>query len=84
MEVFGKAVLSNWNLFLTEKLESAKENYYTFCTPGLRQRLYSAAKSSGYNVLAIGQHLDDVCESFMLSVFHTGKLRSLRAHYFIR
>ncbi|CAH1106305.1 unnamed protein product [Psylliodes chrysocephalus] len=67
-----------------EKLESAKENYYTFCTPGLRQRLYSAAKSSGYNVLAIGQHLDDVCESFMLSVFHTGKLRSLRAHYFIR
>ncbi|CAG9856772.1 unnamed protein product [Phyllotreta striolata] len=67
-----------------EKFEGAKENYYTFCTPALRQRLYSSAKSSGYNVLAIGQHLDDVCESFLLSVFHTGRLRTLRAHYFIR
>ncbi|XP_056640818.1 uncharacterized protein LOC130447813 isoform X2 [Diorhabda sublineata] len=67
-----------------EKLEGAKENYYSFCSPGLRHRLYSSAKSSGYNVLAIGQHLDDLCESFLLSVFHTGKLRTLRAHYYIR
>nr|CAI5833455.1 unnamed protein product [Callosobruchus analis] len=50
----------------------------------LRHRLYAAAKSSGYNVLAIGQHLDDVCESFLLSVFHTGRLRALRAQYYIR
>ncbi|XP_072386155.1 uncharacterized protein [Diabrotica undecimpunctata] len=67
-----------------EKLEGAKENYYSFCTQALRHRLYSSAKSSEYNVLAIGQHLDDLCESFLLSVFHTGKLRTMRAHYYIR
>ncbi|KAJ8971596.1 hypothetical protein NQ314_000621, partial [Rhamnusium bicolor] len=62
----------------------AKENFYSFCTSTLRHRLYSSAKSSGYNVLAIGQHLDDLCESFLLSVFHTGKLRTMRAHYYIK
>ncbi|KAG5877317.1 hypothetical protein JTB14_015868 [Gonioctena quinquepunctata] len=62
-----------------EKLEEPKENFYSFCTTTLRHRLYSSVKSSGYNVLAIGQHLDDLCESFLLSVFHTGKLRSMRS-----
>ncbi|KAJ8947704.1 hypothetical protein NQ318_001543, partial [Aromia moschata] len=64
--------------------QEAKENFYSFCTPTLRHRLYSSAKSSGYNVLAIGQHLDDLCESFLLSVFHRGRLRTMRAHYYIK
>ncbi|XP_076273257.1 uncharacterized protein LOC143204552 isoform X2 [Rhynchophorus ferrugineus] len=68
----------------TEKREEAKDNLYSFCTSTLRRRLYAAAKSSGYNVLAIGQHLDDLCENFLLSVFHLGKLRSMRAHYYIK
>ncbi|KAL1509146.1 hypothetical protein ABEB36_003931 [Hypothenemus hampei] len=68
----------------TEKREEAKENLFSFCTATLRHRLYSAAKSSGYNVLAIGQHLDDLCENFLLSVFHLGKMRTMRAHYFIK
>ncbi|RZC42997.1 uncharacterized protein BDFB_005852, partial [Asbolus verrucosus] len=68
----------------SEQREEAKENLYSFCTTSLRGRLYSAAKSSGYNVLAIGQHLDDLCESFFLSVFHTGRLRTMRAHYYIK
>ncbi|XP_023030316.2 uncharacterized protein [Leptinotarsa decemlineata] len=67
-----------------EKLEEPKENFYSFCTTTMRHRLYSSVKSSGYNVLAIGQHLDDLCESFMLSVFHTGKLRTMRAHYYTK
>lgn len=68
----------------TEKQEEANDNLYSFGTSTLRHRLYSAAKSSGYNVLAIGQHLDDLCENFLLSVFHLGKLRSMRAHYYIK
>ncbi|CAG9819517.1 unnamed protein product, partial [Phaedon cochleariae] len=67
-----------------ETLDEAKENVYSFCTTPLRHRLYSSAKSSGYNVLAIGQHLDDLCETFLLSMFHTGKLRTLKAHYYIK
>ncbi|KAK5644216.1 hypothetical protein RI129_008061 [Pyrocoelia pectoralis] len=65
-------------------LQPVQENFYSFCTPNKRHRLYSTAKSCGYNVLAIGQHLDDLCESFILSIFHTGKIKSLNAHYFVR
>lgn len=61
-----------------------RENLYSFCTPSLRQRLYNSAKSSGYNVLAIAQHLDDLCETFLLSVFHTGRLKTMKAHYYIK
>ncbi|XP_066254164.1 uncharacterized protein [Euwallacea similis] len=68
----------------TEKKEEAKENLFSFCTATMRHRLYSAAKSSGYNVLAIGQHLDDLCENFLLSVFHLGRMRTMRAHYYIK
>ncbi|KAH1020042.1 hypothetical protein HUJ04_009771 [Dendroctonus ponderosae] len=70
--------------YKTEKCEEAKDNLSSFCTAALRHRLYSAAKSSEYNVLAIGQHLDDVCENFLLSVFHLGKMRTMRAHYYIK
>ena len=34
-----------------------------------------------YNVLAFGQHLDDLAESFLMSVFHNGLLRTMKAHY---
>lgn len=64
--------------------QQSKENYYSFCTSELRHRLYSVAKGSDYNVLAIGQHLDDLCESFLLSIFHAGRLRTLKAHYHIK
>ena len=60
------------------------ENYFSFSVTGLRQRLYSIAKNGGYNVLAIGQHLDDVVENFLLAIFHTGRLRAIKAHYYIR
>ena len=40
-----------------------------------RGRIYSAARSHGYNVVAMGQHLDDLCESFFMSIFHNGLLR---------
>ncbi|XP_060531194.1 uncharacterized protein LOC132704897 isoform X2 [Cylas formicarius] len=68
----------------TETREESIQNLYSFCNSTLRHRLYSAAKSSGYNVLAIGQHLDDLCECFLLSTFHLGKLRTMRAHYYLK
>ncbi|KAB0799551.1 hypothetical protein PPYR_07431 [Photinus pyralis] len=65
-------------------LQPVQENYYSFSNPSKRRRLYSTAKSCGYNVLAVGQHLDDLCESFILSIFHTGKINSMNAHYLVR
>ncbi|KAK9875710.1 hypothetical protein WA026_009507 [Henosepilachna vigintioctopunctata] len=69
---------------ISETMEEAKESVCTFSASSVRHRLYASAKSSGYNVLAIGQHLDDVCESFLLSVFHHGKLRAMRSHYYVK
>lgn len=68
----------------TGSFQQTKENLCSFCTSDKRHRLYATAKSCGYNVIAIGQHLDDLCESFILSIFHTGKLRTMKAHYYIK
>lgn len=73
-----------YNLFSLLLLEAEIENLYSFCTKKTRGTLYTIAKKAGYNVLAIGQHLDDVCETFLLSVFHAGKLKTMKAHYYIR
>ena len=43
--------------------------------------LYSTLRWEGYNVLALGQHLDDLAESFLMSAFHGGQLRTMKAHY---
>ena len=52
-----------------------------FCSRMKRGILYSCARREGYNVLALGQHLDDLAESFIMSIFYNGKLRTMKAHY---
>lgn len=49
-----------------------------------RGRIYAAARREGYNVLAFGQHLDDLAESFVMSIFHNGRLRTMKAHYTVK
>jgi len=56
----------------------------SFCDKSVRTQLYSLAKRNGYNVLALGQHLDDLTESFLISVLHGGVLKTMKAHYYIR
>nr|XP_012216545.1 PREDICTED: uncharacterized protein LOC105668652 isoform X2 [Linepithema humile] len=56
----------------------------SFCDKSVRTQLYSLAKRKRYNVLALGQHLDDLTESFLISVFHGGMLKTMKAHYYIR
>lgn len=65
---------------------SAKESmsgdsFCSFCSRLKRGLMYSTARREGYNVLALGQHLDDLAESFMMSAFHGGQLRTMKAHY---
>ncbi|XP_014220716.1 uncharacterized protein LOC106648374 [Trichogramma pretiosum] len=67
---------------LTEKPVSA--SCTTFCEKPIRAKLYNLAKKNNYNVLALGQNLDDLTEGFLGSVFSHGKLRTMKAHYFIR
>ncbi|XP_011498134.1 PREDICTED: uncharacterized protein LOC105362393 [Ceratosolen solmsi marchali] len=56
----------------------------SFCEKATRAKLYALAKGNGYNVLALGQNLDDLTEGFLSSVFHNGRLRTMKAHYYIR
>lgn len=56
----------------------------SFCSRMKRGRIYACAQRENYNVVALGQHLDDLAESFMMSVFHNGRLRTMKANYTIQ
>ena len=67
-------------------LEQAKESmkgdsYCSFCARIKRGLMYKVARLKGYNVLALGQHLDDLSESLMMSICHNGKIQTMKAHY---
>ncbi|KAK5982974.1 tRNA 2-thiocytidine biosynthesis protein ttcA [Trichostrongylus colubriformis] len=52
-----------------------------FCSRMKRGRLAAAAQLHGWNVLAMGQHLDDVAESFFIAAFQNGNLSTMKAQY---
>mmetsp|Transcript_23997 Transcript_23997/g.36861 ORF Transcript_23997/g.36861 Transcript_23997/m.36861 type:complete len:139 (-) Transcript_23997:169-585(-) len=54
-----------------------------FCARMKRGMIYNCARREGYNVIAMGQHLDDLAESFVMSAFHNGNLRTMKANYTI-
>ena len=56
-------------------------SFCAYCSRMRRGILYRVARENGYNVLALAQHLDDLAETFMMSVFFGGKLRTMQAHY---
>lgn len=64
-----------------ESLPDGCASICSFCSRMKRGRIYHAARKNGYNVLALGQHLDDVSESFMMSLFYNGKLWSMKGSY---
>ena len=45
--------------------------------------IYTCARRENYNVIAMGQHLDDLAESFIMSAFNNGTLRTMKANYTI-
>jgi tRNA 2-thiocytidine biosynthesis protein TtcA len=55
----------------------------SWCSRMKRGILYNTARREGYNVLAMGQHLDDLSESLIMSIFHNGYIRTMKAHYVI-
>ena len=69
---------------LEKALEVGCSSICAFCSRMKRGRLYACARREGYNVLALGQHLDDLAESFLMGAFHNGFLRTMKAHYTIQ
>lgn len=57
------------------------DSFCSFCSRQKRGKLYTTCRREGYNVLALAQHLDDLAESFMMSAFNAGQLRTMKAHY---
>lgn len=57
------------------------DSFCAFCARMKRGLMYKVAKEQGYNVLALGQHLDDLAQSLFMSIFHNGKLQTMKAHY---
>lgn len=59
------------------------DSYCSFCARMKRGLMYKTCRSHGYSVLALAQHLDDLAESFLMSAFHGGQLRTMKAHYVV-
>ena len=51
-----------------------EKNPCSLCAKMRRGALHNAAKEAGCNKVALGHHFDDVVETFMLSLFHEGRL----------
>ncbi|KRT53680.1 tRNA(Ile)-lysidine synthase TilS/MesJ [endosymbiont of Ridgeia piscesae] len=57
------------------------DSFCSYCARMKRGIMYSTCRQQGYNVLALAQHLDDLAESLLMSIFHGGQLRTMKAHY---
>jgi hypothetical protein len=53
----------------------------SFCARMKRGNLYSCARKNNCNKLVLAQHLDDLAESFMMSVMHNGFLRTMKGKF---
>ena len=68
---------------IAEQAETQLKNdsFCSFCSRMKRGIMYTTLRREGYNVLALAQHLDDLAESFLMSAFRGGQLRTMKANY---
>ncbi len=59
------------------------DSFCAYCSRMKRGIMYSTARQAGFNVLVLAQHLDDLAESFLMSAFNTGQLKTMKANYTI-
>lgn len=59
------------------------DSFCAYCARMRRGILYATARRQGCNVLVLAQHLDDLAESFLMSAFFGGTLKTMKAHYVI-
>lgn len=76
----------SWHYEQQPIMEQAKshmdgDSFCAYCARMKRGIMYRLCREQGYNVLALAQHLDDLAESLLMSMFHAGQLRTMKAHY---
>jgi tRNA 2-thiocytidine biosynthesis protein TtcA len=57
------------------------DSFCAYCARMKRGILYRLCREQGFGVLALAQHLDDLAESLLMSLFRGGQLRTMKAHY---
>ncbi len=63
------------------KTHMGNDSICAFCSRMKRGILYRIAREQGYGTLALAHHLDDLAETFLMSVFHGGQLRTMKPNY---
>jgi len=63
------------------KSQMKNDSFCAYCSRIKRGIMYATCRREGYNVLALAQHLDDLAESFLMSAFRGGQLRTMKACY---
>nr|XP_027193910.1 uncharacterized protein LOC113788643 [Dermatophagoides pteronyssinus] len=53
----------------------------SFCARMKRGLIYDIMKKKNYNILSLGQHKDDIVESFLMNLFYSGSLNTMKAAY---
>jgi tRNA 2-thiocytidine biosynthesis protein TtcA len=82
MEVIGVRWLYEPQPIMEEaKTRMDGDSFCAYCARMKRGILYRLCREQGFNVLALAQHLDDLAESLLMSLFRGGQLRTMKAHY---
>lgn len=61
--------------------QMTNDSFCSFCSRMKRGIMYATCRREAYNVLVLAQHLDDLAESFLMSAFRGGQLRTMKASY---
>ena len=61
---------------VTDKVPSTK-TYCALCSRLRRGHLYRIAREEGCSALVLGHHRDDILETFLLNLFHGGRLAAM-------
>ncbi|MGE5152842.1 MAG: ATP-binding protein [Bdellovibrio bacteriovorus] len=83
---YYQALGLTWHYERQPLMEQAKahmdgDSFCAYCSRMKRGIMYRVCREHGYGVLALAQHLDDLAESLLMSLFHGGQLRTMKAHY---
>jgi tRNA 2-thiocytidine biosynthesis protein TtcA len=62
-------------------LPAGSQSYCSYCARMKRGVLYRVARENRCDTLVLAQHLDDFAESFVMSAFRNGQLRTMKANY---